>query len=66
MITLYIKFKNKEDLEIEDVIKTEFLEMLAEFVARDGKLFYYAGYIINLDEINYMEFIEGDMENENI
>lgn len=62
MKTLYINFKNGEELEIKNVNEEKFLDYLEK--RSNGniicQLSYIDGYIINLIEVNYMEFIGGE------
>lgn len=56
--TLYISFKNKSELEIENVELTQMKEVLdidgLKFITFDS------GEIINVSEVNYMQIIEGE------
>lgn len=60
MKTLYIRFKNKDEIEIPNVNARELEEAITQFPENGFLIFYQSNQIINLKEINYMEIIESE------
>lgn len=61
MGTLYVRFKNKDELEIPNINARKLEETIAQFPENTRFLiFNQSNQIINLKEINYMEIIESE------
>lgn len=62
MKTLYINFKNGEELEINNVNEKDALRVLSrcDYDNENTMLLHINNYVVNAVEINYMEFIGGE------